>query len=152
MPAFLSILQVVSGVKQGEANYEASIFNRTLLALGRLGVTRPYLVLILFLAGTLVVGFSISRLHFSHNQLHYFTEDSDFMRQVRLIEAQTGGFRALEVMIDTQRERGIIDHDLLQAIEQLDTHLRSETDIQGALILAEPGLSSISSRKSPVQQ
>ena len=131
MPAFLSILQVVSGVKQGEANYEASIFNRTLLALGRLGVTRPYLVLILFLAGTLVVGFSISQLHFSHNQLHYFTEDSDFMRQVRLIEAQTGGFRALEVLIDTQRERGIIDHDLLQAIEQLDTYLRSETDIQG---------------------
>jgi predicted RND superfamily exporter protein len=131
MPAFLSILQVVSGVEQGEANYEASIFNRTLLALGRLGVTRPYLVLILFLTGTLVVGFSISRLHFSHNQLHYFTEDSDFMRQVRFIEAQTGGFRALEVLIDTQRERGIIDHDLLQAIEQLDTHLRSETDIQG---------------------
>ena len=131
MPAFLSILQVVEGGEQGEANYEASIFNRTLLALGRLGVTRPYLVFYLFLAGTLVVGFNISQLHFSHNQLHYFTEDSDFMRQVRLIEAKTGGFRALEVLVDTQRERGIIDHDLLQAIEQLDTHLRSETDIQG---------------------
>jgi predicted RND superfamily exporter protein len=99
--------------------------------LGRLGVGRPYLVFILFLAGTLVAGFSISKLHFSHNQLHYFTEDSDFMRQVRLIEAQTGGFRALEVLIDTQRERGIIDHNLLKAVEQLDTHLRSETDIQG---------------------
>jgi len=131
MPAFLSILQVVSGVKKGEADYEASIFNRTLLALGRLGVARPYLVLILFLAGTLVAGVSISKLHFSHNQLHYFTEDSDFMRQVRLIEAQTGGFRALEILIDTQRERGIIDHDLLQAIEQLDTYLRSETDSKG---------------------
>jgi predicted RND superfamily exporter protein len=131
LPAFLSILQVVAGVKKGETNYEASIYNRTLLALGRLGVTRPYLVLILFLTGTLVVGFSIPRLHFSHNQLHYFTEDSAFMRQVRLIEAQTGGFRALEVLIDTQRERGIIDPDRLKAIEQLDTYLRSLTDIQG---------------------
>ncbi len=131
LPAFLSILQVVSGVKQGEANYEASIFNRTLLALGRLGVSRPYPVLILFLVGTLVLGFNISRLHFSHNPLHYFTEDSEFMRQVRLIEAQTGGFRALEVVINTQRQRGVIDHDLLQTIEQLDTYLRSETDIQG---------------------
>jgi predicted RND superfamily exporter protein len=131
MPALLSIMQVVAGVKKGEVTYEASIYNRTLLALGRLGVTRPYLVLILFLAGTLVVGFSIPRLHFSHNQLHYFTEDSDFMRQVRLIEARTGGFRALEVLIDTQRERGIIDPDLLQAIERLDSYLRSETDIQG---------------------
>jgi hypothetical protein len=131
MPALLSILQVVSGAEKGEAAYEASIFNRTLLALGRLGVSRPYLVFILFLAGTLIAGFSISKLHFSHNQLHYFTEASDFMRQVRLIEAKTGGFRALEVLIDTQRERGIVDHDLLQAIEQLDIYLRSETDIQG---------------------
>ena len=131
MPAFLSILQVVSGVKRGEANYEASIFNRALLASGRLGVARPYLVLILFLAGTLVVVINISRLHFSHNQLHYFTEDSDFMRQVRLIEGQTGGFRSLEVLVDTQQERGIIDHGLLQAIEQLDSYLRSETDLQG---------------------
>ncbi len=131
LPAFLSILEVVEGAEQGEARYEASIFNRTLLALGRLGVARPHLVLILFLVSTLGVGFGIIKLHFSHNQLHYFSEDSDFMRQVRLIEAQTGGFRALEVMIDTQRKRGIIDPDLLQAIEQLDTHLRSETDIQG---------------------
>jgi predicted RND superfamily exporter protein len=131
MPALLSIMQVVEGSERGEAHWEASRLNRTMLALGRLGVTRPYLVFYLFLAGTLVVGFSIYRLHFSHNQLHYFKEDNDFMRQVRLIEAQTGGFRALEVLIDTQQERGIIDRDLLQAIEQLDTYLRSETDNQG---------------------
>jgi predicted RND superfamily exporter protein len=131
MPAFLSILEVVEGAEHGETRYEASIFNRTLLALGRLGVTRPYLVLMLSLVSVLTLGFSIYRLHFSHNQLHFFTEDSDFMKQVRLIEARTGGFRALEVMIDTQRDRGIIDPDLFQAIEQLDTHLKSVTDTQG---------------------
>ncbi len=131
LPAILSIMQVVEGSERGEAHYEASFLNRTMLALGRLGVNRPYLVLILFTLSTLVMGLSISRLQFSHNELHFFTEDSDFMRQVRLIEAQTGGFRALEVMIDTQRERGIIDHDLLQTIEQLDTYLRSKTDSQG---------------------
>ncbi len=131
LPAFLSILQVAYGSKRGEAIYEASIFNRSMLALGRLGIARPYLVLFLFLASTLVLGFNISRLHFSHNELHYFDDNSDFMRQVRLIEAQTNGFRALEFMIDTQHDRGIIDHDLLQAIEQLDDYLRSETDVQG---------------------
>ena len=131
LPAFLSILQVVDGSERGEAAYEASFLNRSMLALGRIGVTRPHLVLFLFLTSTLVVGFNISRLHFSHNELHYFAENSDFMRQVRLIEEQTNGFRALEFLIDTQRKRGIIDHDQLQAIEQLDAHLRSETDIQG---------------------
>lgn len=131
IPAILSILQVVEGSEKGEANYEASFLNRTLLAMGRLGVNRPYLIFSLFLAGTLVMGFSISRLHFSHNQLHYFAEDSDFMRQVRLIESKTGGFRALEVLIDTQQKRGIIDRDLLQAIEQIDIYLRSETDASG---------------------
>ena len=131
LPAFLSILQVVAGVKKGEADYEASIYNRTLLALGRLGVNRPYLVIILFLMSILAAGFSISRLHFSHNELHYFTEDSDFMRQTRLIEAKTGGFRALELLIDTQQERGIIDHDILRTIVQMETHLISQTDMKG---------------------
>ncbi len=131
LPAFLSILQVVEGSEKGEVSYEASIFNRGMLALGRLGVARPYLVLFLFLAGTLGVGMSISRLHFSHNQLHYFSDNSDYMRQVRLIEAQTGGFRALEILIDTQRKNGIADPALLRAIEQLNAHLRSETDDLG---------------------
>jgi predicted RND superfamily exporter protein len=131
LPAFLSILQVVEGAEQGEVKYEASVFNRTLLALGRFGVTRPYLVLMLFLAATLLAGGNIHRLHFSHNQLHYFTEASDFMRQVRFIEAEIGGFRALEIMIDTGRERGIIDPDLVRSMEQLDTHLRSQTDRHG---------------------
>jgi predicted RND superfamily exporter protein len=131
LPAILSIMQVVEGSEKGETHYEASFLNRTMLAMGRLGVNKPYLVLILFMLCTLVMGFNISRLHFSHNELHFFTEDSDFMRQVQLIEAQTGGFRALEVMIDTQRENGIVDHDLLQTIEQLDTYLKSETDSQG---------------------
>ncbi len=131
LPAFLSILQVVDYSARSEAFYEVSIYNRSLLALGRLGVTRPYLVLILFLMITIAAGISIPRLHFSHNQLHYFTEDSDFIRQVRLIEAQTGGFRALEVLIDTQRERGMIDQDLLQTVEHLDKYLTSETDIKG---------------------
>jgi predicted RND superfamily exporter protein len=131
LPAFLSILQVVDGVKAGEANYEASIYNRGLLALGRLGVNRPYLVLILFLTVTLAAGLCISELHFFHNELHCFAEDPDFMRQTRLIEAQTGGFRALEVLIDTQRERGIIDHTLLQDIQKMAAYLKSEMDIHG---------------------
>ncbi len=131
LPAILSIMQVVDGSERGEAHYEASFLNRGMLALGRLGVNRPYLVLILFLLSTLVMGFSISRLHFSHNELHFFTEDSDFMRQVRLIEEKTGGFRALELLIDTQREQGIVDRELFQAIETLETLLRSEADSQG---------------------
>jgi len=35
------------------------------------------------------------------------------MRPVLLVEAETGGIRALEVVIDTQRQQGIIDRDLL---------------------------------------
>ena len=41
-------MQVVEGSERGEAHYEASFLNRTMLAMGRLGVNRPYLVLILF--------------------------------------------------------------------------------------------------------
>lgn len=128
LPAILSILQVVEGVKQGEANYKASIFNRSLQALGRLGISRPRPVFYVFLAVTILAGINLPRLHFSHNELHYFERSSRFMRQVRFIERETGGFRALEVMIDTQREKGIIDYDLLEAFERLDVYMRAKTD------------------------
>jgi predicted RND superfamily exporter protein len=131
LPAFLSILQVVEGSEKGEVNYEASIFNRTLLALGCLGVSRPKLVVMVFLVVTLAAGSSIHRLQFSHNQLHYFSKDSDFMRQVRSIEGCTGGFRALEIMIDTHRDGGITDAHILKAMAQLDLQLRSKTDSVG---------------------
>jgi len=128
LPAILSILQVVEGVKQGEANYKASIFNRSLQALGRLGISRPRPVFYVFLVVTILAAINLPRLHFSHNELHYFERASRFMRQVRFIERETGGFRALEVMIDTQREKGIIDHDLLEAFERLDVYMRAKTD------------------------
>lgn len=128
LPAILSILQVVEGVKQGEAIYKASIFNRSLQALGRLGIARPKPVFYWFLAVTVLAGLNIPRLHFSHNELHYFERASRFMRQVRFIEKQTGGFRALEIVVDTQKEGGIIDHDLLEAFERMDIYMRARTD------------------------
>lgn len=128
LPAILSILQVVEGVKQGEAIYKASIFNRSLQALGRLGIARPKPVFFGFLAVTILAGINIPRLHFSHNELHYFERASRFMRQVRFIEKKTGGFRALEIVVDTEKKQGIIDHDLLDAFERMDVYLRSKTD------------------------
>ena len=131
LPALLATLQAVEGTALGETHYEASLVNRTLLAMGRMGVNRPYPVLILFLTSALLLGVSLPRLHFSHNELHYFSEDSDFIRQVDLIEAQTGGFRALEIMIDTQQEGGIIDRGVFGAMQQLQTFLQSQTDSEG---------------------
>ncbi len=131
LPALLATLQAVEGTEMGETQYEASLVNRTLLALGRMGVNRPYPVLILFLTSALVLGLSLPRLHFSHNELHYFSQNSDFMRQVKLIEGQTGGFRALEILIDTRQEGGIINRGVLESIEQLETYLKSQTDAEG---------------------
>jgi predicted RND superfamily exporter protein len=131
LPALLATLQAVEGTEMGETRYEASLVNRTLLALGRIGVNRPYPVLIVFLAGALILGISLPRLHFSHNELHYFAEDSKFMRQVDLIEAHTGGFRALEILIDTQHKQGLMDRRLLETIEQLEAYLKFQTDAEG---------------------
>jgi len=131
LPALLATLQAVEGTALAETRYEASLVNRTLQAMGRMGINRPYPVIIIFLVTAISLGLNLPRLHFSHNELHYFSKDSDFMRQVDLIEARTGGFRALEILIETQKERGIIDPGLLQSIEKLESYLRTQTDSEG---------------------
>jgi predicted RND superfamily exporter protein len=115
----------------GETRYEAFLVNRMLQAMGRMGINRPYPVIIIFLVIAISLGLNLPRLHFSHNELHYFSEDSDFMRQVNLIEGQTGGFRALEILIDTQQKQGILDRKLLETMEQLETYLNSQTNAEG---------------------
>ncbi len=131
LPALLATLQAVEGTDMGETRYEASLVNRMLQAMGRMGINRPYPVIIIFLVTAISLGLNMPRLHFSHNELHYFSKESDFMRQVNLIEGQTGGFRALEILIDTLQEEGVINLSLLESIEQLETYLKSQTDAEG---------------------
>jgi predicted RND superfamily exporter protein len=130
LPALLSILEVLPGGER-EKLYEASIYSRTMIWLGRFGVRQSRDVYILIIISTLIILPGALRVNFSHNMLHYFDENSGFMRQTRLIEDEIRGFRGLEILVDTNRENGIFEYDILETLGKLDAFVITQTDYFG---------------------
>lgn len=128
LPALLSILQVVPGSDEADVNYEASLFNRILMAIGRFGVDHARGVVIFFVLLTVGSLIGAGQVRFSHNMLHYFSEDSDFLHETRLVEEQAHGFRALEILIDSGRENGVADRSFLGKIDTLEAFAASKID------------------------
>jgi predicted RND superfamily exporter protein len=100
LPALLSILKVLPG-KEREVLYETSIYNRILIWMGRTGIHHAHDIYILSFIAFIIILPGFFKFNFSHNMLHYFSEDDPFIEQTILIEDETGGFRALEVVVDT---------------------------------------------------
>jgi predicted RND superfamily exporter protein len=130
LPALLSILKVLPG-KEREMLYETSIYNRVLIWMGRTGIHHAHDIYILSFIAFIILLPGFFKFNFSHNMLHYFSEDDPFIEQTILIEDETSGFRALEVIIDTGRENGILDHEFLNSLEELEDFALDQNAISG---------------------
>ncbi|NOQ67787.1 MAG: MMPL family transporter, partial [Desulfobacterales bacterium] len=130
LPALLSILKVLPG-KEREMLYETSIYNRMLTWMGRTGIHHAHDIYILSFIAFIIILPGFFKFNFSHNMLHYFSEDDPFIEQTILIEDETSGFRALEVVIDTGKEKGILDHAFLNNLEELEDFALDQNGISG---------------------
>ena len=130
LPALLAILKVLPG-KEREKLYETSIYNRALIWMGRTGIHHAHDIYILSLIAFIVILPGFFKFNFSHNMLHYFSEDSSFIKQTRLIEDETSGFRALEIIVDTGEQNGILNKAFLSNLEQLEDFALDQNSISG---------------------
>jgi predicted RND superfamily exporter protein len=130
LPAMISLLKILPG-KEREQLYETSTYNRALIWMGRTGIRHAHDIYILSFILFIIILPGFFKLNFSHNMLHYFSEDEPFIEQTTLIEDETSGFRALEVMVDTGRENGILDYTFLNNLEQLQDYALNQNNISG---------------------
>jgi predicted RND superfamily exporter protein len=130
LPVLISILKILPG-KEREILYETSIYNRMLTWMGRTGIHHAHDIYILSFIAFIVILPGFFKFNFSHNMLHYFSEDDPFIEQTILIEDETSGFRALEVIVDTGKEKGILDHTFLNNLEELEDFALGQNSISG---------------------
>jgi predicted RND superfamily exporter protein len=130
LPCMLSLLKVLPG-KEREKLYEDSIYNRMLIWMGRIGIRHAHDIYILSFIMFIILLPGFFKFNFSHNMLHYFDEEERFFMETRLIEDETSGFRALEVVIDTGQEKGILDYSFLNNLEQLKDYAFEQNNISG---------------------
>ncbi|KPK31947.1 MAG: hypothetical protein AMK70_11455 [Nitrospira bacterium SG8_35_1] len=130
LPAMLSLLNILPG-REREQLYETSVYNRMLIWMGRTGIRHAHDIYILSFIVFIIILPGFFRFNFSHNMLHYFEEEERFYRETRLIEDETSGFRALEVLVDTGRENGILNYSFLKNLEHLKDFALEQNNISG---------------------
>ena len=130
LPGMLALLKILPG-REREQLYEKSTYNRALIWMGRTGIHHAHDIYILSFILFIIILPGFFKLNFSHNMLHYFSEDEPFIEQTTLIEDETSGFRALEVVVDTGRENGILDYTFLNNLEQLEDYALEQNNISG---------------------
>ncbi len=130
LPCMLALLKVLPG-REREHLYENSIYNRMLLWMGRTGIRHAHDIYIISFVVFIAILPGFFKFNFSHNMLHYFEEEERFFVETRLIEDETSGFRALEVLVDTGRDNGILDYSFLANLEQLKDYALEQNNISG---------------------
>jgi predicted RND superfamily exporter protein len=130
LPCMLALLKVLPG-REREKLYETSIYNRMLIWMGRTGIRHAHDIYILSFIMFIIILPGFFKFNFSHNMLHYFDEEERFFKETRLIEDETSGFRALEVVIDTGKENGILEYSFLNNLEQLKDYAFEQNNISG---------------------
>lgn len=85
---------------------------------------RSILILSLTVVAVGIVG--LTKVYFSHNVLEWLPETLEVRRSTEILDQELRGSVALEMIIDTGRENGLYDREVLLAIEQLTKEIGSD--------------------------
>jgi predicted RND superfamily exporter protein len=100
----------------------SSALRRLPVACGALGVRRPLTVILVWAALFAVSLASASQIRISNYALDWFEPDVPFRVATELIDRELGGASSIEIVIDSGRENGLYEPELLRRIDALQHH------------------------------
>jgi len=124
LPALLAIVPI-RDPKVAKNDNKEPITDRLLAKVGRIATGYPYTILIV---SALIIIFAIVgalKIRFSHDPLRWLPETSQVRIATEMIDQELRGTVSLEIVIDTGKENGLYDPDLLNRLEKTAAHLES---------------------------
>ncbi len=115
LPALLAIFPLRSP-RHPNADPRTSPLDRFLAGCGDLAAGNPWKVVAVAAALFVVSGVGISKMRFSHNGLEWFPEGAELREAFEVIDGGLAGTVSLEVVIDTGRENGLHEPEVLGRI------------------------------------
>jgi len=128
LPTLLAIFPLKQKKNQKEGtNQDGSDtrFDRFIDWAARITTSYPKRIVFVSALVVLIFGAGISKLHFSHNQLSWLPGHLPVRVATEVIDNNMRGSVALEIVLDTGRENGLYDKDVLQALDTLAARLES---------------------------
>ncbi len=88
-----------------------------LKGIARISTKKPIAVITISSIILFAAILGLHRLHFSHNMLEWLPEDLDVKKATELVDRELRGSVSLEVIIDTGREKGLYQPEILQKLD-----------------------------------
>ncbi|RTZ94749.1 MAG: RND transporter [Deltaproteobacteria bacterium] len=133
LPGLLAIFPLKEKA-QNKKNH-ITLFDRFLDWVADITTSRSKLIVMIALIGIAISLAGIPKLQFSHNLLSWLPKDLPVRTATESIDHHLRGSVALEVVLDTGRENGLYDRDLLIALNRLTKDL--EQFKQGGLFVGK---------------
>ncbi len=124
LPALLAIAPV-KGTKDKEYKLEDTTMDRFLARVGRISIGHPYVI---FIVSAVFIAFSfagIMRIRFSHDILRWFPKNNSARIATEKIDKELRGSISLEIVIDTGKENGLYEPDILNRLEETVAYLET---------------------------
>lgn len=126
LPALLAIIPLKPKKKSGKSS-DITTFDRFIDWVADITTSRPKLITFLAAIGIAIAIAGLPKLQFSHNLLSWLPADLAVRTATESIDQHLRGSVALEVVIDTGKENGLYDRDLLLALDELAMNLETFT-------------------------
>jgi predicted RND superfamily exporter protein len=117
LPALLSIIPL-KPAKKRISGTNRTFIDRLLDFVGSLSTMYPYKVLFISAIVIIISIAGISKISFSHNPMKWFPEKNPIRIAGEKLDKELRGSTNLEIIIDTEKENGLHDPDLLNRLDE----------------------------------
>jgi len=128
LPALLAIIpvKIIKNKKdRSEDIAEDTAIDRFLAKIGRISTGHPYKILII---SAVIIAFSIAgimKIRFSHDVLKWLPKSNSVRVATEKIDKELRGSVSLEIVLDTGKENGLYDPDILNRMEKTAAYLET---------------------------
>jgi len=126
LPALVAVVPVkIKPNKNREGYHENTFMDRVLTGIGKVSTGHPYVILGISAFTIVFTAIMASTIIFSHDPLRWFPADNDIRIATEKIDHELRGTLSLEVIIDTGKENGLYEPDILNRLEQAAVYAES---------------------------
>jgi len=128
IPSLLALSPLkVKKVVQSDDKQSASLSKKVMQGvddcifwLGNTAMERPKLVASFYLGLTLIACVGLTKINMSHDEIRWYPEEHPIRAAVEVIDGHLSGTRGLEITLDTGRENGLYEPEVLRFIESIE--------------------------------
>ncbi|MDY6843912.1 MAG: efflux RND transporter permease subunit [Thermodesulfobacteriota bacterium] len=117
LPALIAIIPIKTGKSKNDSS-ENTTTDKLLEKVGKISTENPYTILIVSFIIIVIAIVGTTKIRFSHDVLRWLPQDNAIRIATEKIDKELRGSINLEVIVDTGKENGLYDPDVLNRLEK----------------------------------